>query len=154
MANYVFDTTPERSRLMKRIKSNNTKPEIKLRKALWAVGIRYRLNVTKLPGKPDIVIQKYKLIIFIDGEFWHGHKWEEKKARIKANKDYWIKKIERNMQRDIQNTQNLQELGYTVIRFWEHEIKKDITGCISRIEAYLLKYHGISFLNGKIHRII
>jgi len=133
MANYVFDTTPERSSLMKKIKSNNTKPEIKLRKALWNAGIRYRLNVTKLPGKPDIVIHKYKLIIFIDGEFWHGYKWEEKKTKIKANKDYWIKKIERNIQRDIQNTQILQELGYIVIRFWEHEIKKDINDCVKKV---------------------
>lgn len=133
MANFVFDTTPERSSLMKKIKSNNTKPEIKLRKALWAAGIRYRLNVTKLPGKPDIVIQKHKLIIFIDGEFWHGYKWEDKKQRIKANKEYWIKKIERNMQRDIKNTQILQELGYTVIRFWEYEIKKNTDICIERI---------------------
>ncbi|BES62839.1 very short patch repair endonuclease [Dysgonomonas capnocytophagoides] len=132
MANFVFDTTPERSCLMKKIKSNNTKPEIKLRKALWATGIRYRLNVTKLPGKPDIVIQRYKLIIFVDGEFWHGYRWEEKKVKIKANRDYWIKKIERNMQRDIHNIQLLQNLGYTVIRFWEHEIKEDIQSCINR----------------------
>lgn len=69
MVKYVFDTTPERSSLMRKIKSNNTKPKIKLRKALWAADIRYRLNVAKLPGKPDIVIQKYKLVIFIDGEF-------------------------------------------------------------------------------------
>lgn len=139
MANFVFDTTPERSSLMKKIKSNNTKPEIKLRKALWAAGIRYRLNVTKLPGKPDIVIQKHKLIIFIDGEFWHGYKWEEKKQKIKANREYWIKKIERNMQRDIENTQLLQDLGYIVIRFWEHEIKKDISSCINKIETFIIK---------------
>lgn len=139
MANFIFDTTPERSSLMKKIKSNNTKPEIKLRKALWAVGIRYRLNVRKLSGKPDIVIQKHKLVIFIDGEFWHGYRWEEKEPKIKANRDYWIKKIERNMQRDIENTKLLQELRYTVIRFWEHEVKKDIDCCVNKILSHINK---------------
>lgn len=139
MSNYVFDTTPERSSLMKKIKSNNTKPEIKLRKALWAAGIRYRLNVTKLLGKPDIVMQKHKLVIFIDGEFWHGFKWEEKKPKIKANRHYWIKKIERNIQRDIENTKFLQESGYAVIRFWEHEIKKDIDSCVKKILNHINK---------------
>jgi DNA mismatch endonuclease (patch repair protein) len=133
MPEYVFDTTPERSNLMRKIKSNNTKPEITLRKALWAKGVRYRLNVAKLPGKPDIVINKKKIVIFIDGEFWHGYNWEDKKLKIKSNADYWIKKIERNIERDGFNNQKLTSMGYQVFRFWEHEIKKDLSCCISKI---------------------
>ena len=76
---YDFDTTTERSQLMKKIHSTDTKAEIALRKALWANGIRYRKNYAKLPGKPDIAIVKNKIAIFVDGEFWHGYNWEEKK---------------------------------------------------------------------------
>ncbi|WP_312902658.1 very short patch repair endonuclease [Chryseobacterium taichungense] len=133
MAKYIFDTTPERSKLMSKIRDKDTKPEILFRKTLWQHGIRYRINVTKLPGKPDIVINRRKTIIFIDGEFWHGYKWEEKKPKIKANRDYWINKIERNMQRDVENTNKLKNLGYSVFRFWEHEIRKDLEGCISAV---------------------
>lgn len=130
---YVFETTPERSKRMSDIKGKNTQPEIILRKALWEKGIRYRLNVKKLPGKPDIVIGKAKLAIFIDGEFWHGYKWEEKKLRIKANRDYWIPKIEKNMARDLKNTADLEALGYKVWRFWEQEIKKDLDSIVEKI---------------------
>jgi DNA mismatch endonuclease (patch repair protein) len=137
MAQYNFNTTPERSDLMSRIKGKNTKPEIILRKSLWACGIRYRLNVSKLPGKPDIVIAKKKLVIFVDGEFWHGYKWEEKKPKIKNNREYWISKIERNIQRDVDNLDRLNNMGYTVLRFWEHEISKDLSNCLSIIKAII-----------------
>lgn len=137
MAKYIFDTTPERSKLMRKIKSKNTKPEIKLRKALWALGIRYRINNSELPGKPDILINKKKLIIFVDGEFWHGYEWEKKKPKIKSNRDYWINKIERNMKRDIENTRLLKSMGFTVLRFWEHEIKKNIDDCLNKILSFL-----------------
>ena len=80
---YGFETTRERSKLMGRIRSRDTGPERALRKLLWNAGIRYRKNVTKLPGSPDLVIQKHKVAVFIDGEFWHGYKWEEKRNRIK-----------------------------------------------------------------------
>ena len=137
MTEYIFDTTSERSNLMRKIKSNNTKPEITLRKALWAKGIRYRLNVSKLHGKPDIVITKKKIAIFIDGEFWHGYNWENKKLKIKSNIGYWINKIERNIERDNTNNQKLTSMGYQVLRFWEHEIKKDLPGCLALIlDAY------------------
>jgi len=118
---------------MQKIKGVNTKPELLFRKALWAKGFRYRVNKTGLPGKPDIVLKSRRLIIFIDGEFWHGYKWHEKKPKIKANRGYWIPKIERNMQRDRENNQKLKELGYTVLRFWEHEIKKDLNSCIDKV---------------------
>ncbi|WP_080780755.1 very short patch repair endonuclease [Chryseobacterium phocaeense] len=136
MAKYIFETTPKRSKNMSKIRSKDTKPEILFRKALWALGIRYRINVTKLPGKPDIVIEKKKTIIFIDGEFWHGYKWDEKKQKIRSNRDYWINKIEKNISRDIENTQRLQDLGYNVFRFWGHEVIKDLPNCVSKIINY------------------
>lgn len=93
-----FYTTKQRSELMSKIKSKNTKPEIKVRKALWALGFRYRKNVKELPGSPDIVFAKQRLVIFIDGEFWHGFNWESKKSKLVANRGFWIPKIERNIQ--------------------------------------------------------
>lgn len=128
-----FYTTRERSELMSRIKAQNTKPEIKLRKVLWALGLRYRKNVKSLPGKPDLVLRKYKLVIFIDGEFWHGYKWGDKKEKIKSNRDFWIPKIERNIQRDREVDDRLRELGFTVIRFWEQQVKKDLNWCINLV---------------------
>lgn len=122
---------------MSKIKGANTSPEITLRKTLWKLGIRYRLNVAKLHGKPDIVISKNKLVIFIDGEFWHGYNWEEKKLKIKSNREYWIKKIEGNMRRDVANNQSLEAAGFTVLRFWERQIKKDLDLCISEIMKHL-----------------
>ena len=133
LTKYGFNTTAARSRLMSKIKSQNTLPEIKLRKYLWNLGFRYRLNVAKLPGKPDIVISKSKLIIFIDGEFWHGYKWNQKKNKIKANRNYWIPKIERNMKRDKKNNKNLRDDGWTVLRFWEHQLKNDFANSIKMI---------------------
>lgn len=135
MANYKFKTTKERSELMSKIRSVNTKPELALRKALWKSGLRYRLNVPKLKGKPDIVFNKYKIVVFVDGEFWHGYNWIEKKPKIKANRKYWIKKIERNIERDLENTNFLISDGYNVFRFWEHEIKKNLLGCVNKITA-------------------
>lgn len=133
MARYIFDTTPERSKLMGKIKRKDTKPEILFRKALWAAGVRYRVNSRKLPGSPDIVIGKRKIAIFIDGGFWHGYQWEEKKHKIKSNRDYWLPKIERNMQRDLEDNQKLHEMGYQVFRFWEHEIKKGLPECLKKL---------------------
>ena len=130
---YNFITTPERSKRMSNIKSKGTKPELILRKALWAAGFRYRLNVKNLPGRPDIVIGSKKVAIFIDGEFWHGYDWEKKKNRIKANRDYWVPKIEANMLRDVSNTNELIAKGYKVLRFWEDQVKKDLQGCIDAV---------------------
>ncbi|KAF5075176.1 hypothetical protein SDC9_22616 [bioreactor metagenome] len=132
-----FYTTKQRSELMAKIKSQNTKPELNLKKALWNLGFRYRKNLKKLPGSPDIVYTKHKLAIFVDGEFWHGYNWAEKKTKIKTNRDFWIPKIERNIQRDIQNNQLLTEAGWHVIRFWEHELKKDFEDCLNRVISYL-----------------
>lgn len=132
---YEFKTTEERSRLMQKIRSINTKPEILFRRLLWARGIRYRKNNINLPGKPDISISKYKVAIFIDGEFWHGFNWEEKKKKIKANRDYWVPKIERNIERDRNNNLLLENDGWTILRFWESEIKKNTEECLERVLA-------------------
>jgi len=128
-----FTTTEQRSQIMKKIKSYNTKYEVLLRKELWKNGVRYRINVKKLPGSPDIVINKHKLIVFVDGEFWHGHNWLEKREKIKSNRNFWIPKIERNMERDLENNKALKTQGYKVLRFWEHELKKDINKCLRKI---------------------
>lgn len=118
---------------MRKIKGINTAPEIALRKALWKLGVRYRLNVAELPGKPDIVIRKSRLVIFVDGEFWHGFEWGKKKPRIVANRDYWVPKIERTIKRDLDNNAKLASLGFIVLRFWEREIKKSLPQCVSKV---------------------
>jgi DNA mismatch endonuclease (patch repair protein) len=124
----------QRHKGMSHIRSKNTSIEILLRKALWHEGIRYRISYGKLPGKPDIAITKYKIAIFCDGELWHGKDWENKKQRIKTNKDYWIQKIERNISRDIDNEKKLENMGWIVIRFWGKEIKKNLMDCINEIK--------------------
>lgn len=132
-----FYTTKQRSKIMSKIRGKNTKPELLFRKALWKKGVRYRVDSKQLPGRPDVSIIKYKLAIFIDGEFWHGYNWDEKKHTIKSNKEFWIPKIERNMQRDRQVNSTLQEMGYTVFRFWEHEIKKNLDKCINDVLMFV-----------------
>jgi DNA mismatch endonuclease (patch repair protein) len=132
-----FYTTRQRSRIMSKIKGKNTVPEISLRKALYAGGLRYRIVNRDLPGRPDIVIRKYKLAVFVDGEFWHGHDWENKKGKIKMNISFWVPKIERNMQRDIQNNRKLECLGYRVFRFWSMDIKNNLESCVQEILLYI-----------------
>lgn len=109
---------------MKRIKSTNTKPELYFRKLLRKVGIEHNVNVKRLPGKPDITIPSSKIAVFIDGEFWHGYRWGIKKNKIKANRDYWIPKIEGNMTRDKRNRKLLRHEGWIVIRLWEKQIMR------------------------------
>ncbi|MEM1259636.1 MAG: very short patch repair endonuclease [Bacteroidota bacterium] len=132
-----FYTTPKRSKIMSKIRCKNTKPELAFRKALWAAGYRYRIDYKKLMGKPDIVLKKYKTAIFIDGEFWHGFQWEERKAKIKSNREFWIPKIERNIQRDAEVNQELLRLGYTVFRFWQKEVDKNLESCLNLVIQHL-----------------
>jgi len=132
-----FYTTPERSRIMGKIRGKNTKPEMAFRKALWATGYRYRVDYKKLIGKPDVVLKKYRTVIFIDGEYWHGHNWEERKRKVKTNREFWIPKIERNMQRDEEVNKELNRLGYKVFRFWETEIKKELERCLNEVVSHL-----------------
>jgi DNA mismatch endonuclease (patch repair protein) len=129
------DLTPEqRHKCMSRIKSNNTSIEVLLCKALWHDGIRYRKSYSKLPGKPDIAITKYKIAIFCDGELWHGKNWETRKETIKTNRSYWIPKIERNISRDNENEKELENMGWIVLRFWGKEIKKNLKECVNQIK--------------------
>jgi len=128
------DLTPEQRRKnMRAIKSKDTIIELMLRRALWREGIRYRKNYKSLLGKPDIAITKYRIAIFCDSVFWHGYEWEERNKRIKSNRDYWIPKIERNMERDRQVNAQLTNDGWIVLRFWEWEIKKQLDKCINEI---------------------
>lgn len=125
--------TPEqRRRNMQRIKSKDTAIEVKLRKALWAAGIRYRANVKDIYGKPDIAIKKYKIAVFCDGSFFHGKDYDSKK-KPENNAEYWDKKIRRNIERDKEVTSKLKEDGWTVIRFWDTEINKDLENCVTTI---------------------
>ncbi len=119
--------TPEQRRKnMQRIRSSDTEIEVLLRKALWKKGYRYRKNYRKLPGKPDIVLTKYKIAIFCDGEFFHGKDWEVLKPRLEKsnNSEFWIGKISRNRERDDEINKELLFLGWTVIRFWEMILRK------------------------------
>jgi DNA mismatch endonuclease (patch repair protein) len=118
---------------MSKIRSSDTKPELRLRKALWSVGLRYRINVKKLPGKPDIAIKKYRIAIFVDGEFWHGFNWEEKRKKLVNNREFWINKIETNMLRDKKNKSDLERLGFIVLRFWDFEVNKNLGYCVKTV---------------------
>ena len=129
--------TPEQRRKnMQHIKAKDTKIEVILRKALWARGYRYRKNYRNLPGKPDIVLTKYKIAIFCDGEFFHGKDWEVLQSRLRKshNSEFWISKISRNRERDNEINKKLLFMGWTVIRFWGKDIKKNPDECIRVIE--------------------
>ena len=121
--------TPEqRKKCMRSNKSTGTKPELVLAKAMWAVGLRYRKNSGSIFGKPDFSFKKYKVAVFVDGEFWHGKDWEQRKAEIKGNREFWIAKIERNIRRDMEVTGRLKAEGWTVLRFWSNDVVKN-AGC-------------------------
>lgn len=124
------------SKNMSRIRSKDTSIEVKLRKELWHKGYRYRKNYKKLPGSPDIALTKYQIAIFCDSEFFHGKDWEVLKARLEkgSNPNYWIKKIERNRNRDMENDKKLLFLGWTVIHFWGKDILQNTEECIRVIE--------------------
>lgn len=133
------DLTPEqRRRNMQAIKSKDTTIELALRKALWGKGIRYRKNYKMLIGKPDIAITKYKLAVFCDSEYWHGYDWENRNQRIKSNREYWIPKIERNMARDEEINATLEAEGWTVIRFWKRQIRKELDKCVDEVMKIII----------------
>ncbi len=124
---------------MSKIKGVDTMPEVLLCKTLWNLGYRYRKNNRKIFGKPDISFRKYKIAVFIDGEIFHGYNWEEKNIRIKANRDYWIPKIERNIQRDKEVNEYLTSQGWTVLRFWSKEVKKNLDEVVKVIKNEINK---------------
>ena len=119
---------------MQQVKNKDSKIEVLLRKELWSRGIRYRKNVNRIYGKPDIVFIGKKIAVFCDSEFWHGYNWEERKKDFKSHQEFWIPKIERNMERDAEVTAKLESEGWTVIRFWGNEIKKNTAQCADIIE--------------------
>lgn len=132
-------TKEQLSKNMRRIRSRDTGIELLLRRALWHRGFRYRKNYDTLPGKPDIVFLKRKLAVFCDSEFFHGKDWETQKQRIVNgnNSEYWLKKIQRNMDRDRSVSQQLENLGWKVLRFWGRDIKKSVEQCVDIIEKNL-----------------
>lgn len=127
-------TKAQRRKNMQAVKNKDSKIEMILRSALWEKGIRYRKNYSKLIGKPDIVLTKYCIAVFVDSEFWHGYNWESKKHEIKSNKEFWINKIENNMDRDIFVTNQLKNDGWIVLRFWGKEIINNLEKCIRDID--------------------
>lgn len=134
--------TPEqRKKNMQHIRSVNTKIEVLLRKALWKKGYRYRVNYKDLPGKPDIVFTKYKIVIFCDGEFFHGKDWEVLKLRLEKsnNSEYWVSKISRNRDHDDEINKKLLFMGWTVIRFWGNDIKNHIDECLQVIDETIFE---------------
>ena len=130
--------TPEqRHKNMQAVKNKNTKIEVLLRKELWSRGLRYQKNSKKVFGKPDIVFIGKKVAVFCDSEFFHGYDWKNKQKEIKSNRDFWIPKIERNMQRDKEVNETLEKSGWTVLRFWGNDIKKNVDDCADKIETAL-----------------
>jgi len=131
--------TPEQRRKnMQAIKSTATKDEVRLAKALWKLGYRYRKNNKKIFGRPDLTFAKYKIAIFVDSEFFHGKDWEVQQQRIKSNREYWIPKIQRNKERDKEVNAFLISKNWTVLRFWSKEIEKNLDVCIAKIEGTIM----------------
>lgn len=128
-------TKEQISRNMRRVKSRDSQIELLLRSELWKRGLRYRKNVNSIFGRPDIVFIRKKIAIFVDSEFWHGYNWEIKKSEIKSNRDFWIAKIERNIQRDVEVNEKLRAEGWVVLRFWGNDIKKNAIACADIIET-------------------
>ncbi len=134
-------TDEQTHRIMSAIHSKDTDIELRLRKALWRKGYRYRKNVKNLPGKPDIVFTKYKLAIFCDAEFWHGKDWDILKPKLLKGKnpEYWVPKIERTRERDAKAEQELQFMGWEVLRFWRKDIINNLEQCVQIVEDSLLE---------------
>lgn len=130
--------TPEqRKRNMRAIRGKDTDIELRLRKELWDRGIRYRKNCKKVYGHPDLAFIGKKVAVFCDSEFWHGYEWETKKPKIQTNREFWIAKIERNIQRDCEVNEKLESEGWIVIRFWGKDIMKNVQSCADKIEQAL-----------------
>ena len=133
-------TREQRRKNMQHIHAKDTKAEVMLRKALWRCGIHYRKNYKALPGKPDIAITKYRIAVFVDGDFWHAHGHEDNPGeQIQTNSAFWSKKLKRNVERDKEVNQALLEMGWLVLRFWDSDVKKDRHACVKDIMQYLPK---------------
>ncbi len=119
---------------MRRVKNKNSAIELALRRELWSRGLRYRKNVKTVFGKPDIAFIGKKIAVFCDSEFWHGYAWEITQDEFQSRRDFWIPKIERNMQRDREVNEKLRSEGWIVLRFWGKEIKRDVGACADIIQ--------------------
>ena len=117
----------------------DTRPEVRLRRLLWGLGCRYRKDVRSLPGRPDIVFPGRRVVVFCDGDFWHGRDWSARQEKLRAgtNAEYWLAKIGQNIERDRRQEALLRESGWVVLRFWESEILRDTAGVAARILASL-----------------
>ena len=131
-------TREQRHKNMSHIRSKDTKPEVLLRKALWKRGIRYRKNYAALPGKTDIALTRYKIAIFVDGDFWHarGHQ-DSPGEQVASNKEYWQKKLRNNVERDKAVNDILTEDGWLVLRFWSSDVMKHLDESINQILQYI-----------------
>lgn len=125
-------TPAARSYCMSRVRSRDTAPEVKLRSQLHRQGFRFRKHVRELPGSPDLVLVKQRVAVFVDGNFWHGYRFEQWRHTLSA---FWREKIERNRQRDRSNFRRLRRRGWTVIRIWQHQIDRDLDVCATRVAA-------------------
>ena len=128
-----YDTDEQTSKRMANVKLKRGDVEVAIAKVLYKKGYRYRLDDKRLPGSPDIAILKYHVAVFIDGEFWHGYDWENRKMKLKRNREYWLQKIEENMARDKRVDAELKVIGWTPIRFWSKEAGKDIEGTAEKL---------------------
>ena len=133
MKHQQLKTSPEISKRMSHVKSKKTPAEVILAKALWHKGYRYRLNYKELPGSPDIAITKYRIAIFVDGEFWHGKDFDKKKQRLKNNRNYWIEKIQENIDRDLKNDKLLRQMDWYPLHFWSNDVIRYSGQCIDEI---------------------
>jgi DNA mismatch endonuclease (patch repair protein) len=133
-------TSETASRIKQRNRSRDTKVEVLLRRELWRRGLRYRLHALDLPGKPDIVFRRARVVVFCDGDFWHGRRWRQRLEKLSrgANAPYWTAKIAANVARDRRNTRELQRMGWTVVRLWETDILRDVERSAERVEAALV----------------
>lgn len=128
--------TPEqRHKNMQAVKNKDSEIERLLRKELWKRGLRYRKNVKTVFGHPDIAFIGKKIAVFCDSEFFHGYDWEHRKNDIKTRREFWIPKIERNIKRDVEVNNTLEAEGWTILRFWEKEIKSDVCSCADQVES-------------------
>ena len=133
MKHQQLKTSPEISKRMSHVKTKRNSAEVMIAKSLWHRGYRYRLNYKALPGSPDIALTKYRIAIFIDGEFWHGKDFEQRKNKLKNNKDYWIEKIQENIDRDLKNDKLLRQMDWYPIHFWSNDVIKYCNQCIDEI---------------------
>jgi DNA mismatch endonuclease, patch repair protein len=127
-------TPAQRSYNMSRIRGFDTKLEVAVQRALRRRGLRFKTNVMSLPGRPDVVFPSANLIVFIDGDFWHGFRYPSWRRRLPT---FWRRKIERNRARDLRNFAALRRGGWRVVRVWEHQVKRDLAACVARIVAAL-----------------